>query len=255
MKNFEFFFTLIFLITTLVSCTEKINVDIPAKDDQLVIEGRVTNLNDFFSVKISKTQPINGGNNFPQVLNAFVTISDNVGNTDTLHTLPDFGGGYYTLNKKQGIVGRVYSMKVVVNGVTYTAQDSFMAPPILDSLYVNYLQGDGSINRPTDGYYLFYNFRDPPNEKNYYRYDIIYDDYPLDIKEAGVFDDRFLSPKVIGAKLPGVYALGDHVGINLYSLTKPAYDFYYGLSIQLRNDGGFLVHLLPMHLLIFQEEL
>lgn len=86
---------------------------------------------------------------------------------------------------------------------------------------------------------MFYDSRDPPNEKNYYRYVVKQNCCDIDIKEAGVFDDRYLLPVILGAKLPGVFASGDYAQLSLYALTKSGYNYYYGLSVQLSNDGGF----------------
>lgn len=98
---------LIFLIG-FISCTKKIDIKIPRQDDHLVIEGHVTNHLYYFYVRLSSTLPTNGGNDFPPVMNALVTISDNVGNTDTLFV--NVFWEYNTKNKKREVIGRVYSL-------------------------------------------------------------------------------------------------------------------------------------------------
>ncbi|HWZ23389.1 MAG TPA: DUF4249 family protein, partial [Cytophagaceae bacterium] len=91
-----------------------------------------------------------------------------------------------------------------------------------------------------DGYYLFFNSTDPPAEKNYYMEKIYRNGVSvLNSNQIAVFDDRFLSPVLIGVRLPGKYKIGDHVRFEWYSLSENGYIFYNGLSTQLQNDGGF----------------
>ena len=158
------FYCTINIVIILSSCTEIIKVDIPSEDNRIVIEGRVTNEVDYFCVKIHKTLPIDLVNKylvFPIVKDAFVTISDNAGNIDTLTYLD---GAYYTDTIKIAVVGRTYFLKVVANGITYTAQDKLLPAPVIDSLYTRYMEKGSFFNIIENGYYLFYNSYDPPDE-------------------------------------------------------------------------------------------
>jgi len=115
MKNLAYF---ILLITGLVACEKEINIDLNSSDTKVVIEAEINNRNQSW-VKISKTLNFSQSNNFPNVENATVTIADDAGNSTQLtHT----ANGVYTSNNLAGVAGRIYTLTVLAEGKTYTAQ-------------------------------------------------------------------------------------------------------------------------------------
>jgi hypothetical protein len=227
----------IFLLL-LGACTEAIDVNLPAEEDRVVIEGLVTTQTKPFVVKLSKTIALGDSANYAYINNATVIISDNLGNKDTLALVTS--GRYETTVPKTGVVGRTYYLTVKTGGVTYSAQDKLRSVAPIDSLYAIYLTAGSAFGVTKDGYYVFYNSSDPPNQKNYYRYKMFRNGKSvLNPSSIAVFDDRFLSPVIIGARLPGKYNSTDKAKVELYSLSESAYNFYVGLATQLQNDGGF----------------
>ncbi len=221
-----------------ISCTQVMKVDLPVSNDKVVIEGYVTTQTKPFGVKVTKTVALGNTTGYPTINNALVIIADNVGNRDTLGLVTS--GVYLTSSPKTGVVGRTYYLTVKIDGVTYSAQDQihYLAP--VDSFYAVYLTAGSGFGITKNGYYTFYNSTDPPNQKNYYMYKVYRNDISvLGPSAIGVFDDRFLSPVIIGARLPGKYSSGDRSKLELYSLSESGYNFYNGLATQLQNDGGF----------------
>jgi hypothetical protein len=220
------------------SCTKVLDVEVDEESDQLVIEGKITNEVAPFKIKLSRTLALGDYSEFPKVNNALVTIGDDAGNLDTLAFTSD--GVYLTNGNRQGVVGRTYFLTVNVDGKTYTAQDKLPALSPVDSLYFVYLLGGTGLGINEDGYYAFYNSTDPPNEKNYYYYEVYRNNISvLKSNQVGVYDDRFLAPIIIGSRIPGKFNEYDKLNFHLYSLSENAYNYYNGISLQLQNDGGF----------------
>ncbi len=220
------------------SCTQVMEVDLPDEEDRIVIEGLVTTQTKPFKVRVTKTVGLGNGADYPSINNALVIISDNAGNRDTLDLVSS--GVYETSTAKTGVVGRTYHLTVKIDGTTYSAKDKIRDVPPIDSLYAFYLTAGSGFGITKDGYYVFYNSTDPPNQKNYYRYKVYRNGKPvLGANSIAVFDDRFLSPVIIGARLPGKYNSFDKAKVEMYSLSEEGYNFYVGLATQLQNDGGF----------------
>ena len=64
----------------LSSCTEEIDIDLNSSDPQIVIEGSVSTAGESL-IKITESVNFDESNDFPKVRNAFVEISDNLGNS------------------------------------------------------------------------------------------------------------------------------------------------------------------------------
>ena len=238
MKQFLKIILVSFLILVGNSCTKKLDIKIDSQADRVVVEGLITNEVTPFVVKLSKTLALQDSNQYPKINNAFVTVADDAGHLDTLLFIAD--GVYRTNGPRQGVVGRTYFLTVIANGQTYTAQDKLFSVSPIDSVYSKYQTAGSGLGIREDGYYVYFNSTDPPNEKNYYYYEVYRNDSSvLKSNQIGVYDDRFLAPVIIGSRLPGKYKLGDKMNFNLYSLSEAGYKYYNGIQLQLQNDGGF----------------
>jgi len=209
------------------------------ENDRLVIEGLVTNEVKPFTVKLSKTLPLGDGGSYPVVNNAFITISDNAGNLDTL---PLVGNGVYQTNgPRQGVVGRTYLVTVVVDGTTYVGQDILTQVPAIDSVAAIYREKGDELGITENGYYVYYIFEDPAGEKNYYM-EAAYNNGLAVLKsnQLNLFTDQFIKPGVpFITRAEGRYKVGDKVKVTLSSLSETGYNFMNGVLLQLQNDGGF----------------
>jgi hypothetical protein len=238
MKHSVILFSVLISCLFLEACVKVLDVDIDERDEKLVVEGLVTNQNEPYTVRLSKTLVVHKGSDFPKVSNAVVVISDDAGNRDTLVLAEE--GLYTTSGPRQGVVGRTYHLSVEVDGKMYTAQDRLESLSPIDSFYTVYIPGGSRPGFSEDGHYAFFNTTDPPQEKNYYMYHLYKNkESVLSINRIAVFDDRFLAPVIIGSRLPGRYESGDTLLLQFYSLSEKAYLYYDGIAQQLQNDGGF----------------
>lgn len=146
----------------LTSC-EKI-VDLKYKDNpsKMVIEGNVTNEAGPYFVKITKSVKLTETGAYPTVDNAVVTISDNVGNSETLIAQ---GSGVYKTATLSGVTGRTYTLTVQAENQTYTAQSILQPRVPFDSIRVekNIFAGETEYN-------LIPVYKDPSLKGNNYRF-------------------------------------------------------------------------------------
>jgi len=144
----------------LCGCQKVISVHLDSGATQYVIEGVVTDQPGGSSVSISQTKDFSGNNTFAGVSGAIVTI-DNGGAS---YLLTESSPGFYTCGTLTGVPGDTYRLKVVLDGVTYTASSTMPTPVIgMDSIYV-------STGVLTDKRYVTVVFTDPAGIPNYYRW-------------------------------------------------------------------------------------
>lgn len=236
MKKFTLLMLVLVMTSALTSCTDVLNVELDPEDSKVVIEGMVTDQPKPFRVKVTRTISFSQEGLPPAVDNATVSISDDVGNTFPLFLEAD--GVYKTAAPEQGVVGRKYSLTVTVDGTTYTATDKLLAVPPIDTIYTIYRQIDASHFK--EGYYAYASSTDPADEENFYLYKFYRNNKPVgEPSDVYINDDRFLSSNIAGVELPGTFVEDDMVKMEIYSLTRKSYQFYYGLASLLNNDGGF----------------
>jgi len=129
--------SLLFVTVSLVafsSCEKVIDLDLKNEAPRLVIEGIVDDTGDPAKVTISKTAVFNASNNYPKISGAVVNITDNLGN---IFSLPETSAGIYTNTSLIGVIGRTYTLSVILEGKTYTASSTIQRKAALDSLLVD----------------------------------------------------------------------------------------------------------------------
>ncbi len=226
MKNSIFLFVLLLTIT---ACEKTITVDLNSTDPKVIIEGSVTDQAGGYQVKISKTVNFSDANNFPPVKAAVVTISDNLGSTQTLtETL----AGLYTLKNLKGVSGRTYTLKVVAEGKTYTASSTM--PKVVDLLGAQIeLSTFGGGGTDTAKIYDIYPiFLDPIATKDNYIFFLS----SKGKKEKGfsnVLNDNLFNGSYNPIPL-NVFDLKlypkDTVNIEMQCIDKNVYEYYYALG-------------------------
>ena len=221
----------------------------------------------------SANNPFTYYNNAIPIKDALIEIKDNQGYSEIMkpikisdnsdYNYPKFNG-YYKAKNLVGKVGNTYYLTVIVAGKTYTAE-AYMPPvPKIDSVglqRVEGLPGKDFSRQP-----LIY-FSEPQNKKNYYLTKICYREiapnatdtvkYDINCRLNGrvwnfsILDDRYLDSYVNGLNLndgespdgrdfnlyPDPYHL-ETPELQLYSLTKEAFEYYNALIKQFNNDGG-----------------
>jgi Domain of unknown function (DUF4249) len=229
------FLKISFLMASLFSfnaCTKIIEVDLNSVDPQFVIEGEISNQTGAYTVKISKTVNVTDGNIYPAVKGAIVTINDNVGNKEIL---TETQSGTYTTKKLQGVVGRTYTLTVVAEGKTFTAQSTMPSLVPLQGVFA--IKSGGFPPGSGDSYVLYPKFQDPANIINKYRFVVTINgkkEKELIVQNDNSVDGLPNNRPVFSRNLK--VELGDTVNVALQSLDLPVYDYFYGLS-QLAGGG------------------
>jgi len=264
---------LLFLLLT-YSCIDKYDMIDSIDGGKLVVEGQIVNKNQggcYSYIRITKSKfGINKNVNesssldgFTPINDAIVIIKDDLNRTDTFQTEPEYNQvtyidqngnpqtsypqnlnyqrGYYKVNKLIPEEHRTYYLTVQYQGKEYHSSCLMPSLPKMDSIsFIAESTGkDGRGNIP----YLY--FKDPPNEKNYYLFvgqpGSTYWDY-------NTLDDQFINPDVKGINIfkgiTNTYWMGAYIfhmapyHLEIHSLTKEAYDYYFVLSKLFTNDGG-----------------
>jgi hypothetical protein len=230
MKKIAFFFL---ALLSLTSCKKVIDYDLNTTDPKVIIEAEITDQTDGFSVKIAKTVNFSQANNYPAVLGATVTVSDNKGESYTLLETKD---GLYTLKGAKGVSGKTYTLKVVAEGKTYTASSTM--PKALDLLRVevneNNFPGAGGGPGSKDTSYVYLPvFFDPADVANNYVF-FLYVNGKKDKGFDNVFNDNIINGvrnqrPIIGSSDFKVTAK-DVVTVEMMCVDKGVYDYFYSLS-------------------------
>jgi hypothetical protein len=247
------------LILTAAGCAKDIHLQLDNKTPLYVIEGRISNLEGPYFVRVTKTtnQLSSDFNDNGAVTGALVILSDDAGTRDTLIPLDlsrinrywyihhdgildsiaeKFESnfytrerGYYQTTHIKGEPGHTYHLEVQIGQEAFHADAYMPYVPLLDSAALN---ETAVLPEGTKGWLPFVYFKEPTNEKNYYllqfnspaglRYDIAEKNGYLGVSYFPfyVVDDKILPAYVNG--LPVRVTLSGHStysGTNYFSLS------------------------------------
>lgn len=220
------------VIALISSCTKVIDVDLNSKDPVIVIEANISDQPGPYTVSITQTVNFSETNVFPGVSGAVVTISDDLGNTETLvETIP---AGTYQTSTTQGVPGRTYYLNVVANGKTYTAQSKMPALVTLDTLLVEESSAFGGSL-----YYIFPIYQDPQGLGNSYR---CIQTVNGDRTEGSfLFNDDFSDGLINGQPIIAFddsLGTGDSVSIEMQCIDRPTYLYFYSMEQTTSGQTG-----------------
>lgn len=182
MKN-KSLFILIALATLISSCQEVIDLKLNTSSSQIVIQGNLDDLEGPDTIKISRSVDFDEASIFPAVTGATVTISSNVGDTAILTEISE---GIYVTDPSPGIAGRTYTLNVLTEGKTYTANSTMPNAVSIDSIYF----GKSLFSNEK---IITIDFKDPAKSTNFYRFiPFINNDK---INQFNVMDDKYINGK------------------------------------------------------------
>jgi hypothetical protein len=93
------------------ACVDPIDFDLPPADQQLIVEGMITDKPGPYAVKISKSQSLEADSSFHSwETGAQVTLFDDTGDTEVL--VEQSPGTYYTTGSIRGTVGHAYHIRI-----------------------------------------------------------------------------------------------------------------------------------------------
>lgn len=226
MKN-TLLFSVLAIALFAASCQQVIDIELNDKDAAVVIEANITDQPGPYTVTVSKTVNFSDPNIFPGVSGAFVVMSDNAGNRDTLtETTP----GVYITSTMQGVPGRTYTLQVTAENKTYTAQSTMPVLVTLDTLVVV----ESSFG--ASSFYIIPLWQDPAGTGDHYRC-IEY----LNSERVGAFlyDDVFSDGLINGQPLLNFETellSGDTVDVEMHCIDPAVYLYFFSME-QTANNG------------------
>lgn len=268
MKITKIYLSIILLACSVIACDRPIIIK-PGKDvsNRVVIDGLITNQSFISYVKLRRSKNFYDKGAAVRIKNAKVTVKDDKGNSwSFVHNpanLEGDNGVYYPplRGSFKGVVGRTYSLAVVVDGKTYTASETMLPVAKIGSI-TSFKRSKKDVERefdPLPDYDLYgvkFSFRDPQNRKDQYLFKFYDAHRNLITDEPGgsgndgdgpgsrrpsiyVYDDVFLEEVVDNVEVPyNFFQENGAVSIEMYSLTREALTFYSNLSRLLSTDGG-----------------
>jgi len=177
----------IFILLLIGSCIYPFDPPSQDYENLLVVEAFLTDGDDAFEVKLSRSIPINTDGNISEE-NAQISISDNTGNMYDLYE--DNPGRYLTSMDFQARTGRSYQLHIqTTDGNQYASDSVFLreTPPI-DSVFYGYEERvivESSAKVP--GLQIYVTTHDTNNNTWYYRWEF---------EETWEFRSRFNSEQI-----------------------------------------------------------
>ena len=153
---------LLLIICLLSGCEKVVDLKYKGNRSQLIIEGNIVNAPGPYFVKITKSIPLSETSPYPGIDHALVTISDDAGHREALTSE---GDGVYSTHTLQGVQGRTYTLEVLLDNQTYTAQSTMPELVPFDSIKIGEVTIGGDIDRS-----LIPVYQDPSTEGNSYRF-------------------------------------------------------------------------------------
>lgn len=279
------FINLVFIALIMVTCfdcSENLNLNLSNNQQSIVIDGVITNNKGPYYVRVTKSSSYLNFNkdkqysytNATPILNAQIIISDENGNCDTLvpatDTIPKYyyiydslGNvdsalwyyeisptssryGYYQTKNLLGVIGHTYHLVVKIDTQLYEAYSTMLDLPNIDSISFKKIvvkEEDGTM-----GWVPIVYFTDPPDQENYYLFDIggysigwwtisILSDEFLTNSEKGVCIDDGFHPNWWSVNYPTSSDSGQ-MTVSIQSINELTYEYYKSLIDQFNNDGG-----------------
>ncbi len=224
----------VFILTTLVSCQEVIQLDLNSANPLLVIDAVIDDQLAADTVKLTKTIGLDQGKtDIRGVTGARVTLSDDAGNSEVL--LENAAGKYITNTMAKGVPGRTYTLAVATDGKTYTATSKMPIPVRFDSLITVPSVGFGRPRPNARAPVPLY--QDPAGVKNFYRFVRTVRDTTESniIIRDDILTDGKLATQPLNAFGGKSISVGDKVKITMLCIDEAVYNYLRTVNT---NSGG-----------------
>jgi hypothetical protein len=222
----------VFAASSFFSCKKIVTLKLNNVPAAIVIQGEITDAPGPYTVTINQPVDFYASNTFPPISGAAVTISDNLGFTESLIELSP---GVYITSLLQGVPGTTYSLSVTAQNVNYTAVSTMPMPVALDSISFQSNSGFGQTQITAIA-----NFQDPAGIKNYYQFVEYLGGVQL-TKDLFVFDDRLSDGRYINYTLfndSSYLQYGDKLRVDMYCIDSSVYNYFFQLA-QSSGAGAF----------------
>lgn len=222
------------LLALFTACEKIIDIELSKAPPQLVIEASITDQPGPYFVKLTHTEDFQNPNNFQPVTNAVVTLSDNIGNGETL---TEISPGVYQTDLIKGIYGRTYRLQVVSGGKEYFATSVMPEAVKLNDITI---EEGGFVGEVANEVVVW--FQDDPEIKNYYRFVAWKNKMPF--KKPYVFEDKGYDGKYLSYIIEPdenndslKIKSQDKVTVEMQSVDQDVYLYFLTLSQSTGDEG------------------
>ena len=215
-------------------CEKAINVDLKKDPPRLVIDASIdwvkNTAGNEQKIVLSTTTGYYSSE-FPSVSGAAITVT-NASNTVFNFVETPGTGQYFCRNFLPGI-GQTYNLKIVLNGETYTASETFTpVPKIEDNIDQNIKGGETG-----DEIEITFYYKDDVSRANSYLNSVTQPHTPF--PELEVEDDEHTNGNLMQESFSHEkLKAGDKIDIKLYGISKSYYNYMYKLILASGNDGN-----------------
>ncbi len=263
-KIYKYLIYSVLSIILFTSCEDVIEVDLPANEEKLVVDGQLSNRAGVQTLKLMISQPYFNNSTPPPATGATAKVTDNEGNIyefkqrlDSLNKPTIFFEWAPKGNEKFGKTGNTYLLEVNFRGETYLSSTKMNRIPAIDSLiYVfkdNTGQPSGNADEPKKGFRPEFYARDLQGIGDCYyikgyRFDKATNKWRLQREEAAY--DAAFQP---GARADGLVFIlplrraignqlfneGDSSRVELFSVSEDHFYFLRAAENEEQNQGLF----------------
>ena len=222
------------VIVFLNSCTDVIDVNVPNGGARLVVDASINwekgTLGETQTIKLSESTAFFDNNPDVPVTGASVTITKD--NDGTMFIFNDQNNGNYVTTNFAPELNASYSLEILYNGNTYTANETLIPVSTINSV-VQGIEGSGDDTEIQ----LQVFFDDPADIANYYLGEFTPSNLPL--PGLAVINDEFTDGNENFIENDNEnYIAGVTVGVNIYGISQRYYDYISILIEQSGSDEG-----------------
>ena len=227
---------LIILVTALFvsACEKAINAPLKTAPPRLVIDASIdwvkNTAGNEQKIVLSTTTDYYSSK-FPSVSGAVVTVT-NPSNT-VFNFLETPGTGQYICHNFLPVIGQMYTLKIVLNGETYTASEIFTSVPKIEDKFDQNDKG-GEVG---DEIEVTFYYKDNAEQPNFYLQHIAQPHSPF--PELEVEDDEYTNGNIMQESFSHEkLKAGDQVDFKLYGISRSYYNYMFKLILATGNDGN-----------------
>lgn len=242
MKKYIPHLLLVFLLTTLISCDDPIDVELTEAPPRLVIEASLDwekgTVGNNQTIKLSTSTPFFDNNSDTSVVGASVKVTNNDTNAEFIFT--DQNDGTYTTNSFVPVLNNSYTLEVVYNGEVYNATETMMPITGINEVFQSL---EGGFDEELLDVNITYD--DPQELGNHYmiRLQEVGDLFPIietrsDEFTNGNVQDEFFEKDEDDDNPNNQFDPGDSVNIKLFGISERYYNFITLLIEQYDSAGN-----------------
>lgn len=218
----------------LTGCEDVITVDLDTASPRLVIDASIdwkkNTAGNEQKIVLSTTTGYYSPE-FPSVSGAIITVTNP---SDTVFEFVETPGtGQYICSNFLPVIGQTYNLKIVLNGETYTASETFTAVPEIEANIDQNNEG----GMTGDEIEITFYYKDDASQANSYLNSVTqpYTPFP----ELEVEDDEHTNGNLMQESYSHEdFKAGDQIIIKLYGISKSYYNYMYRLILASGNDGS-----------------